>query len=112
MQNMSLRSQGNQGYVSRVRDLASTSGFENAVAALSKPGENSTKAYIMNEDSRLSSSTQTPNISTPADIITTVKASQSHRHYSICIVENISPEHIEALGSACVIFGLMAWHYT
>jgi hypothetical protein len=96
MPNMSLRLQGNQGYLSRVRDLASTSGFED-VAALSKPEENSTKAYLMTDDSSFA---QTPTISTPAQIITIVNMNHYHLRNSICIVENISPEHIEVLGTA------------
>lgn len=95
---MSLPSQDHQRYLSRVRDLASRSWLEGVVAALSKPGEeNRTKAYLMTQDS---SSTQTPTISTPAQIITAVSANRSHFHNSICIVENISPEYIAVLGSA------------
>src|SRR5437764_10435856 len=94
---MSLRSQGNQSYLSRVRDLASTSGFEDVVVALSKPGKNITTACLMIKDSN---SVQTQTISTPAQIITTVTEDCFNRRDSICIVENISPEHIEVLGSA------------
>jgi hypothetical protein len=97
MQSMSLPSQGNYSYLSHVCDLASTSELEAVVAALSKPGENSTKTYLITEDG---SSAQTLTVSTPAQILATVAENLSHLRESICIVENISPEHIEVLGSA------------
>jgi hypothetical protein len=97
MRSMSLRSQGYESYLSRVRDLAFASGFEDVVAALSKPGKNNTKAYLVTEDG---SSARTLTISTPAQIITAVTEDHFNLRDAICIVENISPEHIEVLGSA------------
>lgn len=47
-----------------------------------------------------SNSAQTLTISTPAQIITTATENHFHLRDRICIVENISPEHIEVLGSA------------
>jgi hypothetical protein len=81
----------------RVRDLAFRSGLEDVVAALSKPDENSTKAYLMTVDSN---TTKMPTLSTSAQIITAVNENHYDLRNSICIVENISPEHIEILGSA------------
>jgi hypothetical protein len=61
MPNMSMRLHDNQSYLSRVRDLAFRSGLEDVVAALSKPDENSTKAYLMTVDSN---TTKMPTLST------------------------------------------------
>lgn len=94
---MSLLLQANQSYLSRVRDLALTSGFKDVVAALSKPENNCTRACLMIP---VRSSAQTLSISTPAQILTTFSENQLHLQDTICIIENISPEYIEVLGSA------------
>lgn len=94
MESMSLPSQDNETYLSRVHDLAFSWGLEDVVESLSKPDTASTKAFYINYAQRLT-------ISTPAQI--TAAASELDGNigrYTVCIVENIAPEHIEALGSA------------
>lgn len=96
MQNMSLPSQSHHSYLSRVCDLASVSEHEAVMVALSKLGESSTKTYLVTADG---SSAQTLTINTPAQILIAVSENLSHLRGSVCIVENISPEYIEVLGS-------------
>ena len=91
---MSSPSQDNETYLSRVHDLAFSWGLEDVVESLSKPDTTGTKAFYINYAQRLT-------ISTPAQI--TAAASElggNTGRYTVCIVENIAPEHIEALGSA------------
>lgn len=89
--------QSHQNYLSRVRELAFRSELEAVIEALSRPGENSTKTYLVTADG---SSAQTLTISTSAQTLSAVSENLSHLRDSVCIVENISPEYIEVLGAA------------
>jgi hypothetical protein len=94
MESIPLPSQDNKTYLSRVHDLAFSWSLEDVVESLSKPGTASTKAFYINYAQRLT-------ISTPAQIIAAASELGSNTgRYTVCIVESIAPEHIEALGCA------------
>ena len=99
MQGIPLSAQNPHNYLSRVRDLAARSDLDGVTAALSKPaaGRNSTETYLVTEDNR---SAQTLNLKSPAQILSAVTENLARSRRSVCIVENISPEFIEVLGSA------------
>ena len=98
MQGIPLSTQSPQHYLSRVRDLAALSELEAVTVALSKPaGRDSTETYLVSEDHR---SAQTLTLKTPSQILAAVAENLSHSRRSVCIVENISPEYIDVLGSA------------
>lgn len=91
--------QSHHNYLSRVRELASRSELEAVIMAMSTLGKNNTKTYLIT-DTGNDGSVQTVPINTPAQVPIAVTENLSHLRASVCIVENISPEYIEVLGSA------------
>ena len=90
---MTLSSQ-DETYLSRVRDLAFSWGLEDVAKSLSKPNTASTKAFYINY-------TQRQAISTLAQIAAAASELGANTgRYTVCIIENIAPEHIKTLGSA------------
>lgn len=84
----------NESYVSKIHDLAhSTEGLEGLVKVLSKHDTNTTKVFYTNIRSE-------PQINTPSDLIACALADFESDTEAVCVIENISPEFIEALGSA------------
>jgi hypothetical protein len=64
------------------------------VESLSKLDTASTKAFCINYAQRLTTSTLVQIIAAASEL------GDNTGRYTVCIVENIAPEHIEALGSA------------
>jgi hypothetical protein len=91
----SLRDQiSNDNCVSKIHDVApSTHGLEGPVNILSKADAKTTKVFYTNFQSK-------PHINTPSDLIACALADCESGTRAICVIENISPEYIEALGSA------------
>jgi hypothetical protein len=91
----SLRDQiTNDNCVSKIHDVApSTQGLEGSVNILSKAGARTMKVFYTNFQSK-------PHINTPSDLIACALADCESGTRAICVSENISPEYIEALGSA------------
>jgi CorA-like Mg2+ transporter protein len=84
----------NKTYVSKIHDLApSTNDLQALVNVLSKPDAKTTKVFYSNLDSQ-------PHINTPSDLIASARADWESGTRAVCVIENISPEYIEALGSA------------
>ena len=93
METISLRSVDNETYLSRVSDLAESQGHDDIVASLTKPDAGSTQAYYINHHQRLQ-------VIEPELVATLGDYNARKGAYTVCVVENIGPRFIEALGSA------------
>jgi hypothetical protein len=84
----------NETDVSKIHGLApTTKDLEGLVYVLSKPDAKTTKVFYTNLHSK-------PHINTTSDLIACARADRESGTRAICVIENISPEFIEALGSA------------
>ena len=89
---MSLQPQSERTYLSHVRETADALVSDDVVTALSKPERNSTKAWFIDEARSFPTSSL-------AEVLAVV-ASGPLMSETICIIENISPQYIEGIGSA------------
>ena len=94
---MQRLTQDRDNYLSQVRDIANLYELEDVVTALSYSGANNAKTYLVTE---AESSAQTTSIDGPAQVLKAVTQNLSQSRETICIVENVSPEYINVLGSA------------
>lgn len=81
-------------YVSKMHDLAPSAKYrEGLVKALSGSDAKTTKVFYTNLRSE-------PHINTPSNLIACALADYESDTSSVCMIENISPEYVKALGSA------------
>lgn len=89
---MSLQPHDERTYLSRVRETADASVYDGVSTALSKPENDSTKAWFIDKARSFTTSTL-------AQVLATVTSGPLISE-TICIIENISPQYIEGVGSA------------
>ena len=92
---MSLPSQDIETYLCRVHDLALAWGRDVVVESLSKPDATSTKSFYINHAQQFSSNDPVQIIATASEL-----GGMTRQSTTVCIIENIAPKHIGALGSA------------
>jgi hypothetical protein len=85
--------QRNGSYLSQVRLEASSLELEDVVASLDNIDARVTKVCFIDRTRPLS-------VQTPAQIIAAAAAEKATDSNPVCIIENISPEYIDALGTA------------